>query len=434
MVLSVFGKFKVTIIKKSNSDNDVAYDEYYAPDRKCYIRINYNEEFIIRVEAMENFEDHYGCILYIDGREYKHTKIFKNKGHFLGFKLGHGNYKTFTFGKLDLDCIETISTTETANNTPLGVIGRENNLASDKSLTSHKLGNIYIRFFKTFPVKTNLKIKEPVKYQVIETVKSRDDKKLCHESAYIKEGSVYDAGTQMKWENNVYQKFKNRGYIIDHRIDITQFEDDVEINYSDFPSLLLKGILSLKNVHHLYMMPNNNYEYFLQALETIIHYNKNSISIEDLGKQFILYTKNNISNFTKNNNTLQFVLEQLPRRFFFKDGLISTVDRKEILSKLDFFEIDLYLTKKEKEFLSNKRKHKDCKTTCKLAKEKLMGKKGDVDVTSIIDNDCEIIEKNGLLYELNSDCYSNAVKQEYESKNIVKGSIIECINLIEDDD
>ncbi len=118
MVLSVFGKFKVTIIRKGeNVDNEIAYDEYYAPDRKCYIRINYNEEFIIRVEAMENFEDHYGCILYIDGREYRHTKIFKSKGHFLGFKLGHGNYKSFTFGKLALDCLEsTYNTTNSTNN------------------------------------------------------------------------------------------------------------------------------------------------------------------------------------------------------------------------------------------------------------------------------------------------------------------------------
>ena len=67
-------------------------------ESKLYICVEDAEEFQVGVTVDDRSDrTTYGAVLYLDGQKVHGKKTFAGRSMFLGFKLGGGNYQSFTF-------------------------------------------------------------------------------------------------------------------------------------------------------------------------------------------------------------------------------------------------------------------------------------------------------------------------------------------------
>lgn len=429
MVLSENELFKVSII---NTKQDKAYLEYTSPEYKTYISITIKDEFIIKVESMKEINKHYGCMLFIDGVQYPYSKVFYRVGHVFGFKMGHGKYKKFQFSlpkpeegdKTNL--INSNSTYNSSNKT-------ENQPCQSNVTNQMSNGEISIIFYNVWEKSSLCRIYSPCTYKKHTPFALNDDKKLFSMSACISEGDEINLNTQLKWENEVYNKYSQSKDYIERKIDFRKGEiDRVTINYTDFSSLLIKGILSLQNIHHLYMLPDiSNMEYNLQCLETIIQYNKNRISQDELRRQFKSYTKHKLEDIT--GNEFSYLVSLFPNRFFIDKTTneISTVKRSSSKFNSEAMSVNYFLTNKEITYLTKKRLHSECVDECNhCIYRPLLDSEEDDDL-----NGKDVIVSGGRRYEVIGSCVFEKRKKRLmkkkEMSNGCKNDIVEYIDLIE---
>lgn len=369
MVISANSNFNVSIIS-----NNIPLRELPTPDDKIYIVVEFGQNFIIKLEAKNSYEI-YGAKLKIDGKYYSHPKQFKNQGHIYGFKLGHGMYKKFVFSKKkddDDDDNEEENNSEDSNNNTNKNNTSKNKLSQNplssvylKNDKTNSKGKIVVEFYSTYSVNSNCKIKKPSNYIKFKESVRKQNKKMCFDSTCIKEGDILETNNQKRWLD-VYEKNKDNKNYVEHFIDFSNIIDVAEINYSDYSSLVLKGILSFKNINHLYMLPDNNFQLALDALDTIISYHKSNIHYSEISDVFFKYTQKHLKHYLKN-KSVEDMLASFPLKYkISKEGYVSTISRKDILSSKLYIDTEYYLSKNEKDFLDNKKQHKDCIDICKM--------------------------------------------------------------------
>lgn len=398
MGVSARGKFKVIVLCDGKE-----MLEYTSPEGDVYISVVNKLPFIIRVEALE-IDVQYGCKLYLDGKLYKYSKVFKSHGHFFGFKMGYGVYKEFLFERPD--------------------VASEDSNTIQEEISDSNRGKIRIVFYNTQLKLGQCKLKQPTKYEKYEHFRRQENKKLCKEPSCIQEGNIKDFGTQSQWIEKVYSKCKDKENYYEYCLDETDPIDEAEIMYLDFPSLILNGILSMKNIHHLYMIPDKGFEYAFQALETVIIHCK-KVKLEELSAKFEQFTKKKIESYL-NGNSIETMISTFSHKFFVsEEGYVTTIKRKESLQNEFVPQNTYYLTSNEERYLQQKRKHRECINTCDFSSI-------NVEVISDSENP-EIIKEDKLKYKIRGECFSNRVMEEYEdSRN--KMISYDYVDLVEDED
>lgn len=329
MSISEKENFKVEIIKKSDES---VYEDFLSPENKIYICSEPNTTFFIRMTAKDPFIN-YGVKLYLDGKEYPHKKVFKKIGHYFGFKLGHGKYREFLFKKTcDLDKSDYEG----------GDIMRED-----------IKGTIKIDFYETKRIYKKISIKDPAKYVPYKPFEKNEDKKLCFNSTTIKEGDIIDLKLHDKWVENIYKNYKDKDYYFEYVLDEEKKIDTITIHYMEFISMILNGYLSLSNINHLYLAPDDNLEYCLQSIETILKYfHPRTFNLEDLPGLYFEYTRKDLDRFLKGYPLKKFV-ERFTNRFFVVDGSLR-INSKRLNNFVNTINVDYVLTPNEKEFIKLK--------------------------------------------------------------------------------
>lgn len=338
-------KFRVSIFKDNGDEDERTLNlSYVSPDKLNFLVVHDQDMFTIEMYS-EDTVNHYASKLFIDGKEYKHKKTFKKIGRYLGFKKGHGVYDRFVFKKPEIYNSETMSPEEIE--------------LHNKAQNYFKPAIIKIQFFKTIEVKEECRLKNPTKAQSYYSSRIVEDKKYCHLSSTVGKGTQVDFNTHDKWVQNVYNK--NAGKMISNFIiDETQQIDEIEINYSDYVSLTLLGVISPYNIKHLYLYPLNP-EYLKKALKALISHfektkDKDDIHISYVQYHYDLLTGHYLEDYLKKDHNMTL-----------KDYFINNFDSFRLDCKgnvqVNNFSPDLYL---DKEFQSN-----NFIQYCTTAKEKV---------------------------------------------------------------
>lgn len=429
MVLSTLGKFRLTILSEKDG---IKYEEYTSPDNTTYISVEHGHNFVIKIDALDT-DEVFGAKLWLDGEEYPHRKTFKARGHFLGFKLGHGKYRKFVFSKNQYSNIP--EETEEDDKSEKNQNESEDLFCSVKVKPQviDERGLILVRFYKTTKIKSKCIIKKPVNYVKHKIPNLIDNKKMCFQSSVVEEGENIDYGTFQNFKEKVYEKHKDNENYYDDIIDETSILDVVEIKYSDFPALILKGVLSLKNIHHLFMIPSKGIEYALQALETILIYYKYKVTPEQVESLFLRHTKKSFNMYLEGHSIHEF-LDMYNHRFLVNEsGYIDTISRRESLDNKIKIETGYYVTKKELEFLMLRKKHQNCSNICGYSHIKPYVEKSikteKVDLTEV-KSECSNDEEK-VKFKVIGKCFSKKVNEEYKN-DYSKKAPTEFIDLIDD--
>jgi hypothetical protein len=334
MIRSLNRKFEISVLDSALKN---PLPVVKSKEDKVYIVTEANQSFIIKLIA-ENKDIVYGAKLYLDGKEAVSFKTFKSYGHFLGFKLGNGNYKEFIFGVPP-------------------VIEENSEKASDE------FGTINIKFYETYSKvfeNKSLEIKKEYKPKEFKQSGGLENKKFFERSLSIREGNFFS--TEVKqFESGTKRK--------EHFIDYEKEIDSIIVNYSDFVAMQIMGIISLRNVSHLKLIPDTKWDknYAIATLEAILggeNYTE-GINVNDIEEIFLSYTNRSLRSFIEGD--LYNFFQTKSNKFKINDlGIITLSNRKLYKSKFceipGFIDKSSYFVQKTKpknyishEILKNKR-------------------------------------------------------------------------------
>jgi hypothetical protein len=281
---------------------------------KVYIVTEANQSFIIKLTA-ENKDIVYGSKLYLDGKEAVSYKTFKSYGHYYGFKLGNGNYKEFIFG------------------VPPVIEEKSENV-------NDEFGTIKIKFYETYSKvfeNKNLEIKKEYKVKEFKQSGGLENKKFFERSLSIREGNLFSKEVK-KFDNGTKRK--------EHFIDFEKEIDSIILHYSDFVAMQIMGIISLRNVNHLKLIPDTKWDknYAIATLEAILggeNYTE-GINVNDIEEVFLSFTNKSLKSFIEGD--LYNFFQTKGNKFKINDlGIITLSNRK--LYKSKFCEIPGFIDK-----------------------------------------------------------------------------------------
>lgn len=273
---------------------------YKSKENKVYICTEANQPFIIKLVA-ENKEIVYGAKLFLDGKEAVSYKTFKFTGHFLGFKLGNGNYKEFIF------------------DVPPVIEQTSENFCKE-------MGTIKINFYETYSKIVENKIKEiKNEFKIKDFIQAcgLENKKFFERSLSVREGNQFS--TKVKLNN--FQGNKRTEQFIDFEKQI----DSITVYYADFVALQIMGIICLTNINNLNLIPNSKWDinYAILSLEAILGDDAyvEGINVNEISDIFYNYTKKQLKSFI--NTDLYNFFQTKPHKFKINDiGLIQLSNRK----------------------------------------------------------------------------------------------------------
>jgi len=273
---------EVHVLKKTpieTKDGKLDYERFreIQSPMGTYLLVEKGEEFFIKV--ISNTNEVIGAKLYIDEQEIQYTKTFLKTGKFLGFKLGGGHFRSFVFDVPEIA------------------------LALNPKEVSLKKSEIKVMFFKTFPrYHESWMNNGGIQRKDIQKSKSNympsctfENKKFFQKSMTIKEGDIFK--TKLANEKRIASSHydQERGCYREDVVDLQCKVDEVVIKYGDFTTLQIQGVISLSNIHHLDLIPENfikqNKSFAERALITIVRYfQKAGISIDQLEMEFRKWT------------------------------------------------------------------------------------------------------------------------------------------------
>ena len=300
---------------------------FLSKDKKYYVCTEPNQPFIIKLQAKDKTIV-YGSKLYLDGKLAINYKTFKGSGHFLGFKLGNGFYKEFLF-----DVPPTKEVSEINENNELGSLKIEFYLTYSKIVENRdKNDNIY---------------KE---YSSFGQSFGTENKKFYLRSLSIREGNEFSITKNQNYHKN---HCKTR---TDDFIDFNKLVDSLSINYADFVALQIMGLISVRNLEHLYLIPEHKWDlnYAILSLEAILgnkKYNKEGINLKEVEEIFEKYTSKKLKSFVECDFYNFFQMKS--NKFTLEDnGNLKLADRE--LFKKKFCEIPNVIDKTLYCFSNNK--------------------------------------------------------------------------------
>jgi hypothetical protein len=314
-------KFDVLLI---DSQTKKALPFLQSKEKQFYVCTEANQPFIIRLKAKLR-EKVFGAKLFIDGKEAIKDKTFKDVGHFFGFKQGFGNYKEFIFDTPEIKPVVT---------------EKEN---SDSC-------SIYIEFYETYSVKEenlSYEIKKEKEYPQFEQLGGNENKKFYLRSLSVRQGNKFKIDSL---KPNFLGKYKTSNYI-----DFEKKIDSIKIFYADFVALQIMGLLSLRNLDHLLLIPESKWDLqtAVHALQSILGNNKykEGMKISDVEGIFEAYTKKSLKNFIKGD--LYNFFQTKSSIFRVNDtGVVKLTDREGFRKK--FCEIPPFIDKNKYLFSKNK--------------------------------------------------------------------------------
>ena len=283
-------------------------------EKRYFICTEANQPFMVKIKAKDK-EKVFGAKLFLDGKEAISYKTFKDVGHFFGFKLGNGNYKEFLF---DVPPSRESSSLEKA---------------------AEELGSVKVEFFETMATivenrdcgkndNRNKPFKDTKDYEEFEQACGLESKKFYLRSLSVREG------------NNFAINVKHKKYLgktrTEHFIDFSKPLDAIKIFYADFVALQLMGLISLRNVEHLPLIPDLKWDLSmtLVCLEAILgsKKHKEGIFLKDLEEVFHSYSKKNLKDFIQGDLYNYF---QTKANVFNinQNGLLKLADREAFKKK-----------------------------------------------------------------------------------------------------
>ena len=217
---------------------DKNFNFIYGKDCKYYVISEKHSNFQIKMIDKRAGSKCFGSKLYIDGKEINRIKTSIVKGTYFGFKLGGGKYQSFVFDEPDLSKVSYDPEKNCFSY----------NLNSDISTDDQEInkinkyfGKIKIDFFDTHQEdreKYNDEFKDFTKYKPSER---EGDKKLCLRSQTIKKGKEFNRKITFTPKRSKEDENKFSITIIDFDKNI----DSITINYQDFLSLNIIGVVSI---------------------------------------------------------------------------------------------------------------------------------------------------------------------------------------------
>lgn len=221
MAYSRKDKFFITILEKDKNKDKEMEVFAHKPSKRLYLCSEREQTFYIRMKSLNKVDKYYGSRLYIDGKEVMNgLKTFFRQGHYFGFKLGGGEYKSFMFD-IPPTCEET-----------------NLNITQDQIKSENKnFGTIKIEFFNTQEIKSK-KLTKKHNYNIHNQSIREDDKKFFYRSLSIKEGDKFSIDSNFKYIDQAEDE-----YVINHITDYNDKVDDIMLYYTDFIAMQLLGIV-----------------------------------------------------------------------------------------------------------------------------------------------------------------------------------------------
>ena len=291
----------------------------------------------------------YGSKLIIDGEEILGIKTFRRQGRYFGYKLGNGIYKEFLFSNINYqeNNVQNISNNTENNSNQINNINKYN--------SNSNIGNIKLTFYTTKSIKVKYPSNKYIKQHIPHSYKknkivyetSANCKKVFEASMQVGEGKVFDNGHSIKKHAFKPSRYEN---IIDFNNDI----DEIEINYSDFYSMINKGFISSFNINHFKYFPFRiklDFNLLKNAIKTLVNnYYKNKdnnnnntlntklYKIEDLHLDFKRYSEHDMSlyyteaNINKKNTFVDMIMDSYFNNLYeIKDTMYIKFKNNQIL-------------------------------------------------------------------------------------------------------
>ena len=173
-------------------------------------------------------------------------------------------------------------------------------------------------------------------------------------STLIKEGPEVSYDTYINWINKVFEKNKDNKDFYQYLSNYNDQIDEIEIYYMDYYSMVLNGIISIDNIKHIYLIPENKLDLAIQALVTIVrHYEK--VHIDHIEGLYQLHTKKLFQNLL-DGNTIENLITRFSNKFTLGKDMFITLFDIDAAKKKDFrseinIPTNLYLTPNENKYL-----------------------------------------------------------------------------------
>lgn len=341
MVYSKRTKFEIKII----DDNGNEMQEFFPKENSKlpYVCGEEGKSFKIKMFAVDNKKKTYATKLYIDGFKVHGLKTFRKWGTYMGFKLGGGVYKKFTFS---LPTYE--DETEKSDNQEVHI------------------GKIRIKFFNTKRIKSNRPNKKNSEYKPHKSRGLPCNKKLYTKSLQVKEGEIFDNGHIVKRKNNLNMECE-----YDYIMDEFDMIDEVTIYYADYFSLVCQGMISSTNPNHIRYIPWSKNNFDIELCENALYgvankikcLDDNSVDLRVLEENFKRYALIDLKEFYNINKNINNISDLIDTKFSSKiytneDKTIAYV--KDVKNKFnsEYIVTSHILSKNENDLLQKRKQER----------------------------------------------------------------------------